>query len=241
MNQTLKTVLIIVVAVIILGLIFKAAGWYVADRTVLENDQSALNGTSTGSKSTSAGITTSSSISNSSAGSAGTKSAQAMTHAQLMALIDRSIIRVPGTGVDVSLSNGQASFTDGAVKGRITVEKILGKVLTDSGYDVFVDMTLSKEGQLAVVHYVALFRNLGQGVLYTSSVSIGDRLILNGIISAQPDKSVTVKVASSPMSSTIGYTITLSYLDRKNGESATTTPSLLKNMNLRVKNHIVAR
>jgi hypothetical protein len=35
--------------------------------------------------------------------------------------------------------------------------------------------------------------------------------------------------------------VTVSYLDRKNGEPFTTVPSLLKTISMRVKNHIISK
>lgn len=164
---------------------------------------------------------------------------QIPSDATLIQLMNSSKIRVPNTAVDVVLVQGTAGFTDSAVKGTVTLNKILGKVITDVGYDVFVEMSISTNGP-SVLHYVALFRSVGQGVQYTSSVLIGDRLSLVGITAAA-DTSVTVAIPKTYMSSTLGYKLVLSYLDRKNGEPITTSPSLLKTMSLRVKNHIVSK
>jgi hypothetical protein len=156
-----------------------------------------------------------------------------------MALMNVARIRVPQTGVDVTLNQGQADFTDGAVKGHVVLGRILGRVPTDSGYDVFVAMTVTTSGS-GVMHYVVLFRNVGQAVMYTSTAFIGDRVILTGVI-AEPDKSTPYGKSQFYMISATGYSLTVSYLDRKNAEPLTTTPTLAKTVTLHVKNHIVSK
>jgi hypothetical protein len=158
---------------------------------------------------------------------------------QLMSAINNSLIRVPQTGVDVSLVGGSANFVDSSVKGKVSIDNILRKVQTDDGIDVFVAMTVTIEGRPAIMRYIAVFNNKGQSVLFKSSILVGDRLIINSV-TASEESSVIVK-SLAYMPSATGYLVTVSYLDRKNGEPFTTVPSLLKTISMRVKNHIISK
>ena len=100
-------------------------------------------------------------------------------------------------------------------------------------------MNVVIDGRPSVMRYVALFNNKGQSVVFKSSTLIGDRIIITSVIPAK-DTSVIVKPLPY-MTSTLGYTVVVSYLDRKNGEPFATTPSLLKTVSLRVKSHIVSK
>lgn len=243
MNSILKNTLITIAIILLVVFILKMAGYSVFNSNTSQNTDTTLDmeqasstnssgevGNKTTTKAGSGAVTT-----NSSTGS------KPLSNDTLMALINNaSIIRVPNTGVDVSLYQGGSNFVDGAVSGHVAVDHMLGKVPTDSGYDVFVDMSITTTGKTSITHYVALFRNLGQAVVFTSAVPIGDRLILQNI-TALLDKNATTKTPVSYMTSSVGYTLSLTYLDRKNGENYSTTPSLSKTMSLTVKNHIVSK
>jgi hypothetical protein len=244
MNKTAKTSLIVLGAIVIIGILFNLNGWSVGEnKTVVDGQYGNLNGSQSDSSSTNSSdgsngqtkttTTTTTSTTNK-------QTAAVPSDSSLLALIGNTTLRVPQTGVDVKLNAGEANFTDSAVKGHVSIGRVLGKVPTDSGYDVFVDMSISQDLKPAVIHQVALFRYVNQVVSYTSAVSIGDRLGLYSI-TAIPDASTEIKPPQSFMTSSIGYTLTLSYLDRKNGEPLTTAPSLPKTMSLRVKNHVVAK
>ncbi len=157
----------------------------------------------------------------------------------LISAINNSLIRVPQTGVDVPLVGGSALFVDSSVKGKVSIDNLLRKVQTDDGIDVFVAMTVTIEGRPALMRYVAVFNNKGQSVSFKSSVLVGDRLIINSI-TAYEESSVIGKPLAYMLSST-GYVVTISYLDRKNGEAFTTVPSLLKTVSMRVKNHVISK
>lgn len=241
MNSTTKTVTIALVVILILGLVGWSQGWrFGGSDTVVDGEYSLENGSSTANTNGSTKTTTGTNKTGSTKTSTATNNqTTVLSDSALMSLMNVARIRVPQTGVDVYLAQGQADFTDSVVKGHVALGRILGKVPTDVGYDVFVEMKIQTTGP-AVLEYVALFRNVGQAVQYTSAVSIGDRLTLVGI-TATPDKSVMVNPPQSYMSSSIGYNLAVAYLDRKNGEPMTTSPSLAKSMPLRVKNHILSK
>lgn len=163
----------------------------------------------------------------------------------LATVISNAFIRVPQTGVDVTLTGGKATYSDsnGRVQGTVEVGKILGWAKTDSGYDVFTDMSLTKTGQVQVLHYVALFNvKTSTSVKYTSAVLIGDRLpIISAVPFVDPSKQTAGSVGTTVMNSSTGYIVTISYLDRKNGEPITATPTLAKSVNANVRNHIVTK
>lgn len=239
MNKTTKTSLIVLGAALLVGILFSINGWSLGtNRTVVDNQYGDLNSSSaaddvTNSKDsstdkTTANVTTKTTVSS------------VPSDASLLALIGNTTLRVPQTGVDVRLNAGEANFTDSSTKGHVSIGKILAKVPTDSGYDVFVDMSISQDLKPAVIHQVALFRVVNNVAGYTSAVSIGDRLVLTGI-TASVDTSAKIRQPQSFMTSSIGYILTLSYLDRKNGEPVTTAPSLPKTMSLRVKDHVVSK
>ena len=240
MNSILKNVLVVVVIVLLVGFILKVAGFNMFGPNEAVNTTNTEQSSST---SASNSINTANSGGSKSTGTSGasTASTAPLSNDALMALINNaSIIRVPNTGVDVSLYQGGSNFADGAVSGHVSIDHMLGKVPTDSGYDVFVDMTVTTTGKTSIIHYVALFRNLGQAVVFTSAAPVGDRLILQNV-TALLDKNVITKKPVSYMTSSVGYALNLSYLDRKNGESYATTPTLPKTMSFTVKNHIVSK
>ena len=157
----------------------------------------------------------------------------------LISAINNSLIRVPQTGVDVSLVGGSANFADSSVKGKVSIDNLLRKVQTDDGIDAFVAMTITIEGRPAIMRYVAVFNNKGQSVLFKSSVLVGDRLIINSVTASEESSVIAKPLIQMPSSR--GYIAIISYLDRKNGEPFTTAPSLLKTISMRVKNHIISK
>lgn len=242
MNSTAKTSLIVLGVVVVVGILFSMGGWSLGDKSRVVDDQYAdLNGsdenTKTSTNGTNGGKSTTGTNTNV---NSNTQVSNVPSDATLLTAVGNVVLRVPQTGVDVKLSGGSANFTDSAVKGHVSIGSILAKVPTDDGYDVFVDMSITTDGKPAVIHYVALFRYVNQVTAFTSAVSVGDRVGLYGL-TATADSSVKVNPSQSYMSSTLGYVLTLSYLDRKNGEPATANPSVPKTMTLRVKNHIVAK
>lgn len=161
-----------------------------------------------------------------------------LTDAQLLQMIKTAFVKVPTAGVDVALSNGSASYQSATEKGTIRVEKLLGKVFTNDGTDVFVDMTLQKTGTTPVVHYVALFKVQNQKAAYTSAVSIGDRVSITKVV-ALTEVGAPMTDQSNSISSQVGYRLTVYYLDHQTGTSFDTAPTIQKDVTARVKNHMI--
>jgi hypothetical protein len=164
--------------------------------------------------------------------------------ATLTQMINASKVRVPQTGADIALTAGQGSYTNGTTKGQVSMGSILGKVTTTDGYDVFVNMGLTStdSGKTTSENYVALFNMKGDVATYTSAVLIGNGLPVTGV-DARKDPSVAT--GGTPVSpyfdSAKGYLLMVTYLDRKNGEPTTTTPSLTKDFTAHVKNHVISK
>lgn len=164
----------------------------------------------------------------------------AISDSALAMMVGNSLVRVPQTGVDVALTAGNADYTNGSTKGHISIGKILGRVSTDNGTDVVAEMTLTKSLSPNVFKYVAMFHNVGQTVTFTSAVLIGDRVQISSI-TVSADKSATVdQKPTNFMTSSVGYNLAVSYLDRKNGEPFSADPTVQESKIIRVKNHILA-
>lgn len=233
MNSSTKTVWYVIAALVVLGIIAFAMGR--SDTSVSPADQTAsttgnVSRTGTGKSGVTTTTTTTSTNNSTTAG---------LSDADVAMMIASAKISVPQTGVDVALTNGGADFTDSSVSGHISSGPVLSKVQTDNGMDVFTDMTITKKGQPQILHYLAAFHVVGTTVSYTSAVLIGDRLTLLGAVASKG--SAYTSPASSPLKSTDPYTLTLNYLDRKNGEPLTTTPSVAKTVSLRVLQHRVSK
>jgi hypothetical protein len=246
MNPTTKkTMWIAAAVVIVLVLIFSFSGWNLGNKvTVVDNQYGDMMGNNNGAGSTSPaganGNTSGAAMTGSASGGTKAQTGSIPSDASLMSLISVANLRVPTTGVDVTLAGGAANYTEGSAKGRVSVDRILAKVPTDSGYDVFTDMTMIQDGKSSVIHYVALFRSVGQGIQFTSAVSIGDRVGLVSVTAAA-NASASVTSPKSYMVSANGYNATLSYLDRKNGEAVTASPSVMKTKVIFVKDHLINR
>ncbi len=246
MNSNLKTVLIIVTAVVVVGIIFSVAGMNPFGKSAadLQNGSTIEDGDMSASSTSVNGVGatgSNSSKTKTTSTSRQTSLPVAPSDASLLALINTAKIKVPVTGAEVTLSGGVANYTDSAIKGKVTIGKILGKVATDSGYDVFVEMTVTQDRQLAEIKHVALFRNVGQAVMYSGAISIGDRVILNSVTATPNEKAAYQPKQLAYMISATGYNLSVSYLDRKNGEPDTATPTLSETVVLHVQNHILAR
>jgi hypothetical protein len=176
---------------------------------------------------------------NTPAGSAGTGST--LSDSDIAQMINSASVTAPSTGTTLALTNGTASYKTGSATSTITIGAIVGKVFTESGYDVFVDTTVTTVGNPAVEHYLSLFHVAGTTVTDTSSVLIGDRLVLKTVV---PTPDVTWLIDANQnqyLSSTKGYTLTVNYLDRENGQAATATPTVAKSITVSVMNHLITK
>jgi hypothetical protein len=230
MNSRLKTTLIVIGLIVVVWAIFAMAGG---------NNSPTVTGDNNASTSVQADRSTGLPKTSGNYKAQDTTSTGLISDSALAMIIGNTLITVPQTGVDVALSAGNADYTSGSSKGHVSIGKILGRITTDNGTDVVTEMTLTKYNSLATFKYVAMFHNVGTNVTYTSSILIGDRVTISGI-TVSADKSVTMNPSQKYMSSSLGYNFMVSYLDRKNGEPLTTTPSVPKSVTVHVKNHILA-
>jgi hypothetical protein len=166
----------------------------------------------------------------------------ASNNTTLKAMLDNSSLRVPETAVDVVLRNGSAAYTNGQVKGTVMLGQILGKTKVEAGYDVFVEMTVTSNtvpGQKRV----AVFYLTNAGTKFTSSAIIGDRVMLRSL-TITDDANVSPQYRFENLNmrfANIAYKVAVNYLDRRNGESATTTPTVPRDVQFSVKNHIISK
>jgi hypothetical protein len=245
-SNTTRNWVIGIVVIIVLILIVVAVGKN--GSTVVDNYDFG-NATSTGATSTNNGgngTSNGNGSSNSGNTNGGTVAGNSIINndAMLKSLINNLGVRIPETGMDIALANGVGNATVNNQKYTLTAGPILGKIKTDDGYDVFVDMTLVKTSAgttgTAKVKYLATYHVLNEVVLFKSAVIVGTNIEVRSI-TASADKSISVNTNQNMMSSTKGYILTVTYLDRKNGEPVTTAPTVSKTIVFNVKNHMATR
>lgn len=238
-------IIVIVVLVLIAFMIWGRDDSNTATDTAANgNTDTSVNGGTSGTNGSNAG-SNSGSVSNDGSNSGANGLPAIPSDATLMALFNVSRVRVPQSGSDVALSAGQGSYTNGTTKGQVMLGSILAKVTTTDGYDVFVNMTLTKTAAnttSTTENYVALFHVKSGVATYTSAVLVGAGLPVRSV-EAKRDPAVTS--AGTPVSpymdSVKGYLLTVSYLDRKNGEPTTATPTAPKDFTAHVKAHVISK
>lgn len=162
-----------------------------------------------------------------------------LSDSALNMIIGNTLIRIPQTGIDKALTNGQATFKEGSVQGRVSVGPVVSRVKTDDGStDAFAIITYSPEGKTEV-QYIGLFHVTGDKVRYTSSVQLGSGVLLKSMI-ASIDKSVQAQ-NQALASSLLGYNLSVEYLARRGGDSATTTPTVPQSFIAKVKGHVISK
>ncbi len=160
----------------------------------------------------------------------------------LTALINVSKVRVPQTATDVALSGGTATYKNAGKDARISVGPILGKYVTDNGYDVLVNMSIVKDpAQVVPSHYVAMFFVKDNAATFTSAVYVGEGTKINGKPDAVSNKAVSVDKDPLVFDSQVGYVLTIHYLDRRTAETATTTPTQAKDLVTNVRAHTMTK
>ncbi|MES3006007.1 MAG: hypothetical protein V4664_03620 [Patescibacteria group bacterium] len=226
MSSTVKnTIVVAVVVIVILALFFVFRN---------KSDQEAVVGSEDGTST----VSSSGGTSNGGTNTSNPSSPIGMSDETLNTLLDSALIRVPSTGIDVALTKGTANFTNGTIKGTLTRGKIFGKIPTENGYDVFTNLVITTQNSSSSVSYVALFKVSGGIVTYTSAVMVGDRVVVQGVL-AIADPNAPLTTPQQYFNSDTTYILNINYLDRKNGESITTTPTVSKTVQARVKNHLV--
>jgi hypothetical protein len=236
MNTSSRKALYILIAIIvvvgIISLIYKGM-----NSTVPAGDGAALEGEAAAN-----GTGSNTNVQGNTATNPGATAVNLESTAVLTTIIGNALVRVPTTGTDVALTAGESDFKDvtGKVEGHVSAGPIIGFVKTTSGYDVFTKMTVTKVGQSHQESYVALFHVVGESnVKFTSAVLIGDRLPVSSI-KASADLAKGPAPTNNVMSDK-GYLLAITYLQRKNGEVLTATPTVTATMNVKVINHIVTK
>jgi hypothetical protein len=242
MNETsnkgvIWTVVAIVGIIILAVVVYKSPSVEVMDQNMATSTDEAMTNGGTGSTGTKASGST---------GSAKSSTSQLDTIAgnisTLSGMISNSSLRVPETPVDVTLKGGTASYTNGQVKGTVTVGKVLGMTKVEAGYDVFVEMTITSNtvpGQKRV----AVYNLTTAGTKYMSSVVIGDRVILKSL-TITDDANVAPEYRYENLNmrfANIPYKVAVNYLAHGNGVSASSTPTVPRDIQFSVKNHIISK
>lgn len=225
MASMLKTVLsVIMIVVVIIGIIVFG---FKSDTTIVEQKATDTNATTSTSDTTIKNNKTSSNT-----------PSDGVSDETLNLVLDNIMIRVNGN--EVFLNRGSATVGTGINSSTVMRGPIVGKVQTNDGYDVFTDMTItSANSSTSTMHYIALFKVLGTDVKYTSSVVVGYRLDIKGVV-AKANQS-NIAPVTNVMDSVAGYALTINYLDRQSGEPVTATPTVAKSITAKVQNHNISR
>lgn len=118
------------------------------------------------------------------------------------------------TGARVALVNGKATFSEGDVKGTITLGDVA--IAKSVGSANYVLSTLSvSTGATGTFYYVVLFEDKAGTLVDKSYALIGDRVSVTGI---------HAEVVTDKQASVIA--VSASYLDRDKGEPMTAKPSV---------------
>lgn len=144
---------------------------------------------------------------------------------RLMGFLSNTEIVVPDTTVHVVLQNGKGEFTNGEAKGKVMVGSLLGLVKVNDTYDAFVDLAVNNGGS-GTFHYVTLFHLTVQTIEQTSSVFVGDRVLV---------KSVT----SDGVRDDASYDAKIIYLDRKESEPMSAEPKEQKEITFSVSDNTI--
>lgn len=137
--------------------------------------------------------------------------------------VKTALITVPETEVRISFVDGRASYGTASDGGDVTLIKVIGGQKFSSGnVHVFADIAV-QSGGTGVFHYVGLFEIKENTVTHLSSIFIGDRV---QITSAR----VLPKDARS-------YTLTVQYLDRKEGDAMVEDPTVTKETKIEVRDN----
>ncbi len=137
--------------------------------------------------------------------------------------VKAALITVPDTTVRISLVEGRASYGTALDGGDVTLIKLVGGQKFSSGKaHVFADIAV-QSGGTGVFHYVGLFEIKGNTVTHLSSTFIGDRVQITSAL-------VIPKDARS-------YTLTVHYLDRKEGGAMVEDPTVAKEIKREVRDN----
>ncbi len=138
------------------------------------------------------------------------------------AQVKNALITVPDTNIKISLVDGRASYGTLSDGGDVTLIRLIGGEKTPTGSThIFADIAV-QSGGTGVFHYIGLFEVKGDTVTHLSSYFIGDRVSLSS--------------ARAVPKGANAYTLTVAYLDRKEGDALAEEPTLAKEVSVEVKN-----
>ena len=147
--------------------------------------------------------------------------------AKVMVTLSNTSLRVPDQTVRVSLRGGAGSFTEGPVRGNVTLVSVLASRKTpDGSYDAFANV-VSDTGGSGTFQYLVLFRLTAQTIEDTSYVFVGDRVQL---VSATPGPDTAN-----------GYQLAVTYLDRAPNEPLSAAPTVSKQVTFAVQGHKISK
>ena len=137
------------------------------------------------------------------------------TNQSLLGRLKNASVSATESGNRVSLVNGTAKFSEGEVKGTITLgEIVVQKDIDGTIYDIApISVSTSGSGNFK---YVVLFEEKGTSISDKSYALIGDRVNITGI---------RADVVSGANGKT-QMVVTVSYLGHDQGEPLSSTPSV---------------
>jgi len=137
------------------------------------------------------------------------------TDSTLLTQLKKSSVLAAETGTRVALSNGTAKFTDGDVKGTITLGDVA--VETNVGGTSYAVAPLSvNSGGSSTFKYVVLFENKNGTWIDRSYGIVGDRVNVTGV---RADVVSDTKGVNS-------IVVSVSFMDHDKGEALSSTPSV---------------
>lgn len=136
-------------------------------------------------------------------------------------------LQVPEASASVQLGSEVSNFTDGAVRGSVTLEDVFAAQRTANGYDVLGVVSVN-EGGSGTQQYLVSYVVMGEKKMQTGSYFIGDRVQMESI-SIVPDAMTGVS------------TVTVNYLDRNLGEPMAAPPSIEATKTYTLENHVVSQ
>jgi hypothetical protein len=142
------------------------------------------------------------------------------TDTTLLGRLKSASVSAAETGNRVALSGGMAKFSEGSVKGTITLGDIAIAKTTDGANYVLSSLAVNSGGS-GTFHYVVLFEDKNGTLTDKSYALIGDRVRITGIRADEVSGALAV---------------TVSYLGHDQGEPLSSAPSVPKTKILVVEN-----
>jgi hypothetical protein len=145
--------------------------------------------------------------------------------AKLAETISSAEVQIPELNITAKLVDGEADFTDGGqVAGSVRLVSVLEqKALADGSYHVFANLSVDTGGT-GTFNYVSLFHVSAEGVVNTSAVFVGDRVVIEGLVFGED-------LAED------GYRLSINYLGRDLGDAMASEPTVADSLELRVADH----